>query len=574
MKNSKRRFIFIIMIFSFVSGIFAKNKSQDYPKIKSGDKMLTVQAMQDGLHIKKKHRAMFTRVEIHVVGKNGENFSISTDEKTNVFIYPFVTAGEEYSVYLTLMDKNWGNWTQSKPAVITAAGGLGDVRECFDGYYYDNDTMSIVLENYSFEKPENLDLLAHNFCGNIYFNQEQGKINWSKATWGNYILKKDIKEESKNVRIDISSKGSDFANTNFFIQLETKFAYNDITYHTTLISNEKNLFTDTHPLKNVTISQGLLVPPFNPACLEYKIKGTENAVKIIPEFIEDVETTKQIHVIDSENSTDSIDFAFDGQNYSYKFTFEKGLDFNFDGKNYIQTFYDDFDGNEINSANWKKSSEEERQSSQENHGWWSNECSYLDGQGNLIIEAKYKNGQRLSGAIESQTLYEQSHGFYEIKFKCDKTSGLWYAFWLMGDNDEEHVGNGATDAAEIDIFELVPDEPYNGPNYFKTTINWDSYGTAHKAVGSPLYRVPDDFYNQWHIAQFVWGETSYKLWLDGQLLYEMDASQVDDAHYGGMCDGINYMIISSEFGSWGGAFDKSQLPAKMYVDYVKVGVEK
>ena len=62
---------------------------------------------------------------------------------------------------------------------------------------------------------------------------------------------------------------------------------------------------------------------------------------------------------------------------------------------------------------------------------------------------------------------------------------------------------------------------------------------------------------------------SYKLFLDGKLMWEMPGEK-----FGGMCEGKNHLIISSEFGEWGGKIDDNLLPAKMYVDYVKVYTEE
>lgn len=69
-------------------------------------------------------------------------------------------------------------------------------------------------------------------------------------------------------------------------------------------------------------------------------------------------------------------------------------------------------------------------------------------------------------------------------------------------------GNGATDGAELDIIELVPN-----PNELCSSVHWDGDGTC---------AVP--------------------------------------------CD----LIISAEYGKWGGDIDKTQLPAHFYVDHVRI----
>ena len=58
----------------------------------------------------------------------------------------------------------------------------------------------------------------------------------------------------------------------------------------------------------------------------------------------------------------------------------------------------------------------------------------------------------------------------------------------------------------------------SSPNFFKSTIHWDAYGPEHKSAGTETYKPSDDFYDEWHVAQFVWGKESYKLFLDGKLM--------------------------------------------------------
>lgn len=546
-----------------IFGVSAKTKSKG---IKSSDGMITVTAESDGLHIKKRHSNLLKRVTIHVQGTDGENLSISTDEKTNDFVYPFVSADKNYKVYLTMVDKNWGNWTRSSDVEITAAGGIGDFRISYKDYVYDNSSTAIVFNDLKIVTPDIIDDTEITYTGLVCYDQIPEKLDYGKSIWSYFKMKDN--------RLLIGEKNDSFINTSFFVDIETNFFYMGNLYSMKLCNNTGDFFKDIHPVKKITVDNGILVPVFNPAVTDYEVHGTDKALRIIPELVDDVAAPKMIYGLEPvDGSSNTLNFYYKGEDFSYNFTFVKDETFSFDGKEYYQTFYDDFEGKELNLNNWNRCSQEERQPNMPNHGWWNDGCSYLDGNGNLVIEAKQKNGRNISGAIDTKGLFEQSHGYYEIKFKCEDTSGMWYAFWLLGDNSEAKVGNGATDAAEIDIFELIPNENDRASNTFKSTILWDSYGINKKSKESPRLNVKKEFYNKWHVLKFVWGETSYKLWMDDSLLYEMDASKMDVAHFGGMCNGINYMIISSEFGNWGGSLKSDVLPARMYVDYVKVGTD-
>ena len=78
--------------------------------------------------------------------------------------------------------------------------------------------------------------------------------------------------------------------------------------------------------------------------------------------------------------------------------------FCFDGEKYFQTFFDDFSGDDLDLSKWKRSPQQERQPNMKNHGWWKDECSYLEN-GKLVIEAKRDGDLLISGAIDTKGRY-------------------------------------------------------------------------------------------------------------------------------------------------------------------------
>ena len=556
---SKSILIFFISILFFAC---KSNSKTDENAIQSDDKMITLSAKSDGLHITKKHDAKFVNVTIHVESENGENFSIDTNNTQNKFVYPFVQSGKNYSVYLVMMDKNWGNYTVSKKATIKAEGGLGDCSIKYSTVDYDTDLMSLCFTDFEFILPSSVDFLTPTYESLIYYDVKNG-INWSK----NYWASNPIKEQNNLKMIDISSSAKVLLNNDFAIQLTCKFIYKNVVYQKRIV-DESKIFSDIHPITNIWVDNGTLLPNFSPKFTNYTITGTDKDSQIHFEYLDGTIVDLNNITLNKQNNFAQITATYKDKNMIYKFKYDDAEKITFDGEKYVQTFFDDFSGDDLDLSKWKRSPQQERQPNMKNHGWWKDECSYLE-DGKLVIEAKRDGDLLISGAIDTKGIFEQSHGLYEIKFKCQKTSGLWYAFWLMGENDEAHIGNGATNAAEIDVWELVPNEPNDGPNFFKSTIHWDAYGAEHKSAGTETYNPSDAFYDEWHVAQFVWGKESYKLFLDGKLMWEMPGEK-----FGGMCEGKNHLIISSEFGEWGGKIDDNLLPAKMYVDYVKVYTEE
>ena len=232
----------------------------------------------------------------------------------------------------------------------------------------------------------------------------------------------------------------------------------------------------------------------------------------------------------------------------------------FNGKEYKLALSDDFDS--WDTTKWKKCPQEERQDA---GGWWRNSCSKVE-DGNLVITCSIRNGIPVSGGVQTRRAYDQTYGLYHIRFKMEKADGLWYAFWLLNDGMENDTtgGNGAVDGAELDILEVVP---HTGD--FEMSVHWDGYYEHLKSYSEGI-RVRNDFYDTYHEIWYLWDEDGYSLYLDGtdekSLMFRVSGIE----HGDGTCAVPSYLIISAEFGTWGGEIDETQLPARFYVDYARV----
>jgi beta-glucanase (GH16 family) len=239
----------------------------------------------------------------------------------------------------------------------------------------------------------------------------------------------------------------------------------------------------------------------------------------------------------------------------------------FAGKNYLPTFYDDFTGTNLDAARWARCPEWQRQ---DLGGYWKDKCTSVK-DSCLVIEARKDGDTLISGGIRTKEKFEQKCGLYKIRFKVEKASGLWYAFWLMTDK-VHNLGNGAVNGGEIDIFEVLPNDtnmPEGKKTYLNSALHWDGYGKDHKSSASQFF-IDDSFYNEWHEITFEWTPEYYKAYLDDSTTPYWD-STIDGADaWGGIVQTRNYMKITAEFGKWGGEVDENALPAKMYVDWVKV----
>ena len=228
-----------------------------------------------------------------------------------------------------------------------------------------------------------------------------------------------------------------------------------------------------------------------------------------------------------------------------------------EGKKYVLAFEDNFDGTELDTDKWERCPEWQRQ---DLNNYWSDEMSYLDGEGNLIIGMKYDEAsdRYLSGGIRSKGKFEQTYGYYEIRCSINNVPGYWTAFWLMGESVADTT-LGGRNGTEIDIMET----PYYDTGEIQNSLNWDGYGAQHKVSWNVVKRNVYD--GKYHTFALLWTNKEYVFYTDGEETWRTNAKEAQ-----GTCQVPLYMKITSEMGSWAKGLDNSRLPDYMKTDYVRV----
>lgn len=233
-----------------------------------------------------------------------------------------------------------------------------------------------------------------------------------------------------------------------------------------------------------------------------------------------------------------------------------------EGKKYRLTFEDEFEGNRLDEKKWEKCPEWPRQ---DLNNFWDDDMSYLDGDGNLIIEMSYDKAQDkyLSGGVRSKGKFEQAYGYFEIRCTVNTVPGYWTAFWLMGESVVDET-KGGVNGTEIDIMESA----YFDEKIIQNSLNWDGYGVNHKV---DYKKAPADVYDgEYHTFSLLWTEDEYVYYIDGVESWRTKAEEAL-----GVCEVPLYLKITSEMGSWTkNVLIPENLPDYMKVDYVRVYAEK
>jgi beta-glucanase (GH16 family) len=239
------------------------------------------------------------------------------------------------------------------------------------------------------------------------------------------------------------------------------------------------------------------------------------------------------------------------------------------------------------------------------NGWGNNELQYYTDRpenvtvqnGLLVISAiqeNYNGSSYTSAKLLTKGKFSQAYGRFEARIKVPGGSGLWPAFWLLGDNYDV---DGWPQCGEIDIMEYRRQEPtkvsgsIHGPGYSGET---DPQGQVTKSYDLGNERYDAGF----HVFGIEWGPEYINYYIDDVLYNQITPSDIEvtpeDAIYT-LNDGVPatddteaieptdvtgdwvfnkpfYIIINLAVGGNfpGSPVSGETFPQNMLVDYVRV----
>jgi beta-glucanase (GH16 family) len=226
---------------------------------------------------------------------------------------------------------------------------------------------------------------------------------------------------------------------------------------------------------------------------------------------------------------------------------------------YQLVWSDEFDSTGINTNDWNFETG--------GGGWGNHEQEYYQASnasienGNLVITAKKEtvgaNGYT-SARMTTQGKKEFFYGKIEARIKIPVGQGFWPAFWMLG-SDINTVPWPA--CGETDIMEHI-----NTDSIIYGTAHWDNNG--HVQDGGNTNSTP----SQYHVYSVEWDNTVIKWSIDSVEYHQtsVSGSSTDEFH-----QPFFILLNFAVGGDWPGqTIDDSLLPAKMYVDWVRVYQKK
>ncbi len=232
---------------------------------------------------------------------------------------------------------------------------------------------------------------------------------------------------------------------------------------------------------------------------------------------------------------------------------------------WILTWQDEFDGPEIDAANWTHEIG--------GNGWGNAEDQFYTAEpensfienGNLVIQAleQRKQGKPYTSArLITKDKFSQTYGRFEARLQIPKGQGIWPAFWMLG---EDISTAGWPESGEIDIMENIGKEP----TMIHGTVHGPGYSGA-RGVGAS-YSLPDGrpFADDFHVFAIEWEPEEIRWYVDDVLFNTVTPSDVaGDWVY----DHPFFILLNLAVGGqWPGYPDATtQFPQRLVVDYVRV----
>ena len=244
-------------------------------------------------------------------------------------------------------------------------------------------------------------------------------------------------------------------------------------------------------------------------------------------------------------------------------------------KQWNLVFTEDF--NEFNNLVWTKETHEA--------GWVNNELQEytedgvsidMDGDKTVLVLTAKRNGDKFySGRINSKGKKSFQYGKVEASIKLPKTAnGLWPAFWMMGDNDEEWPACG-----EIDIMEMGEKAGIANnttETYINTAIHYGPDVEGHKQIFQTMNVENSLQDGKYHIYSLEWNEN--------ELIVKVDDILIKKFYIGAGSEQFEYFNDKFYFifnlavgGDFPGITEPAQITAlkdgesaQMFVDWVKI----
>ncbi|GEM_PF-2284569 len=207
--------------------------------------------------------------------------------------------------------------------------------------------------------------------------------------------------------------------------------------------------------------------------------------------------------------------------------------------------------------------------------YFSMSNAYLDGQGDLVLEADrgasgscgsvpctYTSARltMLDWAAGGTSSWSQTYGTFSARIKLPTGQGLWPAFWLQG---TKCASESFPPCGEIDVMEAVGQQPGIVQQY--------AHGGSDFAFGTGWSLPAGESVADWHTYSLTWSPTQIQWQVDGQTTQTLTASEAGSAWDMSFEAPFAIVLDLSVGGTSSGLPNEATVfPAKMLVNWIRV----
>jgi len=230
---------------------------------------------------------------------------------------------------------------------------------------------------------------------------------------------------------------------------------------------------------------------------------------------------------------------------------------------------------------------EELQWYQEGNSLVNDGCLVITGKKEQVINSNYKVGssnwkesrsiaEYTSASLTTASSHIFKYGRFEVRAKIPVSMGAWPAIWTLG-NQWAWPLCGEIDMMEYYIKDNKPTILANA--CWSASKEWTAVWDESATPFSHFISKDADWVDKFHIWRMDWDKEYIRLYLDNELLNEIDLSKTQnqgwDNNYtnpfSNSLEGFGqYVILNLALGANGGTPDDSAFPLKYKIDYVRV----
>lgn len=171
-----------------------------------------------------------------------------------------------------------------------------------------------------------------------------------------------------------------------------------------------------------------------------------------------------------------------------------------------------------------------------------------------------------SASVNTRGKKAFQYGIIEVRARIDTALGMWPAIWTLGVT-KPWPANG-----EVDLMEYYQVENRGSilANAAWANERREAVWDEKKIPFSHFLAKDPDWASKFHIWRMDWTEKAIQLYLDDELLNEIDLTQTLNADSFNPFQQPHYLLLNLAIGSNGGDPSATSFPKRYEVDYVRV----